>query len=192
MADKNKDSGRDTGRLWGTIVYPDSAPADWLELLEGLHIPCYVSPLHDKDDGKPHFHVFMIFEGQKSRNVFRNIIAVFGGVGAELVHHKTAYLMYLCHLATDDKHTYDKADVRTLSGALAYEEAIQEMETSKYNVIDEMIAWCYDNSCSYFAELVNYAREFRRDWFKVLVDKNCYLIWQYIRSNALMDSQQCE
>ena len=52
-------------RYWTFLIYPDSAPKNWYELLEELHLPTCVSPLHDRDvnpDGeikKPHYHVMI-------------------------------------------------------------------------------------------------------------------------------------
>ena len=31
------------------LVYPDSAPVDWIEILRAQKVPVIVSPLHDKD-----------------------------------------------------------------------------------------------------------------------------------------------
>ena len=57
---------------YATIVYPESAPSDWMNILEEQHIQALISPLHDKDidkEGnpkKPHYHVVLIFESLKS------------------------------------------------------------------------------------------------------------------------------
>ena len=51
------------GRDWTFIVYPESAPLDWRNILDETHIKWIESPLHDKDfnaDGtlkKPHWHI---------------------------------------------------------------------------------------------------------------------------------------
>lgn len=56
-----KRSGRT--RNFATVVYPESAPEDWINKLEELHVAVLVSPLHDKDINpsgepkKPHYHV---------------------------------------------------------------------------------------------------------------------------------------
>ena len=56
-------------RQWTIVVYPESAPADWRDKLNGLQ--WVESPLHDKDtnpDGsvkKQHWHI-MIFLDRKS------------------------------------------------------------------------------------------------------------------------------
>ncbi len=36
-------------RNFTTIVYPESAPENWMEILGELFIPSLVSPLHDRD-----------------------------------------------------------------------------------------------------------------------------------------------
>lgn len=48
------------------ILYPDSAPADWTIQLEQLQIAfCWC--LHDKDDAKPHIHVFILGDYPKKK-----------------------------------------------------------------------------------------------------------------------------
>ena len=42
----NNGTGRT--RSYATVVYPESAP-DFLERLNDLKVPCFVSPLHDKE-----------------------------------------------------------------------------------------------------------------------------------------------
>ena len=55
-------------RNFATVVYLESAPADWMERLDQHHIAALVSPLHDKDknpSGEPkkaHYHVLLMFE----------------------------------------------------------------------------------------------------------------------------------
>ena len=176
MAEKQQ-----TSRTWATIVYPESSADDWIDTLEQLHIPCYVSPLHDQEKGKSHYHVVMIFQGQKNQENIKSIVKVFGGVGQELVHHKKAYLRYLCHLDSLDKHKYDISEVKVLSGAEEYKKVIDDEEVSKYDLMAEMVDWCKENTVV-FADLVDYAKKERSDWFRVLVDKNSHLIWEYIKS----------
>lgn len=42
-------TGRGRTRNFGTVVYPESAPENWQTILSELCIPCFISPLHDKD-----------------------------------------------------------------------------------------------------------------------------------------------
>lgn len=55
---KKKDERRRTN-VFATIVYPESAPADWIQIIKDTHVPTLISPLHDKDilpDGSPKKH----------------------------------------------------------------------------------------------------------------------------------------
>ena len=36
-------------RNWTFLIYPESAPNDWFEILQNTGLPFAVSPLHDKD-----------------------------------------------------------------------------------------------------------------------------------------------
>ena len=69
----------DRARTWTFIVYPESAPQNWRELLDECHVSWVESPLHDKDvnpDGtvkKPHWHIILLFDGNKSYEQVKEI-----------------------------------------------------------------------------------------------------------------------
>ena len=71
MADK-KSRGSDRTRNWTIVLYPESAPTDWRDILDEEHIEWVESPLHDRDvnaDGelkKAHIHLLLMFGGVKS------------------------------------------------------------------------------------------------------------------------------
>ena len=48
------------------ILYPESAPTDWTMQLEQLRI-AFTWCLHDKDDAKPHIHVFILGDYPKKK-----------------------------------------------------------------------------------------------------------------------------
>lgn len=179
----------DRGRIWATIVYTDSVSDDWMKKLEDLLVPAYVSPLHDKDDCKPHYHVMVLFDGQKGRKQVVELFKSFGGVGCEYVQSKSAYLAYLCHLKSEGKYKYSIEDVKALNGVTSYQKAIEDISVDKYELVSEMIDWCKQQNVVSFAVFVDYARVERKDWLKVLVDRNSHLIWQYIKSRAWSNSK---
>ena len=86
MKKENKKDDRSTN--WATVVYPDSAPDNWLQILRDMLIPCFVSPLHDQDynaDGepkKPHYHVQFCFDSnsKRSRDQIKELTDQIGGV----------------------------------------------------------------------------------------------------------------
>lgn len=57
-----KDMEKKRTRNYATVVYPESAPADWIRLLQEQCVPALISPLHDKDlntDGTPKKSIIM-------------------------------------------------------------------------------------------------------------------------------------
>ena len=168
-------------RIGACIIYDENLSIDEIVAkIEALHVECYLSPLHTDAD-KPHYHAVFLFDGQKTRDAFKKLVEGFG-VGAEKVNSKGAYLRYLCHLNTADKPTYDVKEVRSLNGAKPYEEAIED-STSKYVLVGEMVDYISSTRTS-FAGLVDYARAYRQDWFRLLVDSNSRLLGEYIRSKC--------
>ena len=180
---KTKD-GR--SRNYATVVYPESAPADWIDRLASFVIPCYVSPLHDSDvnpTGEPkkeHYHVLFCFEGKKSKEQISQIVETIGGVGCESVNSLRGYARYLCHLDNPEKHQYSIDDVKSFGGA-DYITAIN-LVTDKYKCIKEMIDYCKTNKVYVYADLLEYCSENRSDWFRVLCDNGTVVMKEYLKS----------
>ncbi|SUO03188.1 Plasmid replication protein [Faecalicoccus pleomorphus] len=72
-------------RHWMYIVYPESAPKDWMQQLEATGVKFAVSPLHDKDklvDGKykkKHWHLILIFDGPTTFMTAASYIGITNG-----------------------------------------------------------------------------------------------------------------
>ena len=173
-------------RNFATVVYPESAPEGWQELLAEQFVPSFISPLHDSDINptgeakKPHYHVMLMFEGKKSLEQAKDVIASFGGVGCEVVNSLRGYSRYLCHLDNPEKHQYSPEDVRSLCGA-DYVGACS-LVIDKYKAIREMIAFCKETGLVSYADLLEYAAVERFDWFRVLCDSGTVVIKEYLKS----------
>ena len=102
------------GRNWTIIVYPDSAPDDWRDQLDQLHIQWIESPLHDKDtnpDGtvkKAHWHVLLLFDGNKSYQQVKDITAKLNTVNPQRVESARGMVRYMVHLDNPEKYQYDE------------------------------------------------------------------------------------
>lgn len=111
-------------RNFGCVVYPDSAPENWMDIISDMHVPCFISPLHDHDIGleneliKPHYHVMFMFKCEKSLYEFKEFFSSFGGVGCYIVFSVRGYAEYMCNLGCPDKnYQYNPADVKSFAGA---------------------------------------------------------------------------
>lgn len=168
------------------MVYPESAPENWREILADLHIPALVSPLHNRDlDAKgefkkTHYHVMLLYDGMKTQAQATEAFRKIGGVGAEMIASVRAYARYLIHADNPDKAQYDAKEVSAYSGA-NYLDLIS-LPADKYTAIAEMIDFAEENGVLSFAELVLYARKNRKDWFRILCDSGSVMLIQYMKS----------
>lgn len=118
MADKQQRT-----RNYATIIYEDCAPANWREIIESWHVPCFISPLHDKDinpNGEPkkaHRHVQLLFDNVKTAQQAIDLFKQINGVGCEVINSARSYARYLCHLDNPDKYQYSPSDVVQIGGA---------------------------------------------------------------------------
>lgn len=173
-------------RNFATVVYPESAPSDWMDVLSDTHIPAFISPIHDSDVNptgeikKAHFHVMIMFEGKKSKEQANEIFNVIGGVGCEVVNTIRGYARYLCHLDNPDKSQYKIDDVRALSGA-DYMGTIG-LSIDKYKALHEMQDFCSSNLIFSFADLADYCANNRFDWYRVLCDCGAFYMKTYLRA----------
>lgn len=187
MSKEKKSSGTGRTRNFATIVYPESAPDNWISLLEEQFVPAFISPLHCEDLNptgeakKPHYHVILMFEGVKTIEQAQEIFDIIGGVGCTKVNSLRGYARYLCHLDNvGDKAVYNTSDVISLCGA-DYDSVIG-LSTDKYKAIGEMMDFCEDNNITSYWQLILYARTNNQGWFRVLCDNGTVVIKEYLKS----------
>ena len=166
---QRKKSATTRTRIFATVVYPESAPEDWRERLEGEHVKAMVSPLHCNDVlptgelKKEHWHVLWRYEGVKTPAQAQELVDLIGGAGAvEIVADYRGYARYLCHLDSPDKAQYDPEDVQCFGGEDWAEVALSEAERTDAQ-LDEIEDWIDDSGCVSYVALCRYARKQRPD-----------------------------
>lgn len=110
-------------RYWACVVYPDSAPEDWRDVLKISGLRCAISPLHDKDINptgepkKPHWHVLLCWDGPTTfsnakRFVRENLNAP---IPQELKSVRGMY-NYFSHKDNPEKAQYDEKAIGHING----------------------------------------------------------------------------
>lgn len=189
MSSKNS-SGASYGtgrtRNYATVVYPDSASENWIDIVAESKIPIFVSPLHDQDlnpngeKKKAHYHVMIMFESVKTKEQAEELIKTFSGVGCEVINSVRGYARYLCHLDNPEKHQYSIDDVKAFGGA-DYIHAIGTA-ADKAKACREMIQWIEENDIVSYRDLMSYASINRSDWFDALITNSSMAMIEYIKS----------
>lgn len=181
-------------RNFATVVYPESAPENWKDILTEQFVPSFISPLHDRDINpggeakKAHYHVMIMFDGVKTFEQAQSIFSLIGGVGCEVVQSMRGYARYLCHLDNPEKVQYSADDVKSLCGA-DYASAIG-LATDKYKALGEMQDFCEQYNVVSFYLLSKYARTHRTDWYRILCDCGSVYMREYLKSKQWSQAQE--
>jgi len=147
-------------RQWTIVVYPDSAPQNWREKLNGLQ--WVESPLHDKDinaDGtvkKSHWHIMIMFDGKKSYEQVKEIADTLNGASPQYVQHITGMIRYFAHLDNPEKAQYDKAGI--IGHGIDVSKYL-ESEDDIDKLMQEIEIFCEENSITEYAALVRASRQ---------------------------------
>lgn len=175
-------------RNFATVIYPESAPADWRQRLNDQHVPALVSPLHDQDTDegsgkkkKPHYHVLLMFETPKDFETdIKPIFDEIGGVGRENVKSKRGYARYLCHLDNPEKAQYDKSLVAAYGGA-DYS-AVVHLPSDDVQMVRDIMDFVRVNGLYSFAEVLDVCAKVNEDWFNLLITSRGYIVREYVKS----------
>lgn len=187
MSEKSKEKDTRT-RNWTIVLYPESVPENWRDIIDAWHIEWVESPLHDKDinaDGepkKPHWHILLMFGGVKSYEQVMELIEPLNCPIAKRCHNAKSLVRYMAHLDNPDKAQYNIKDVIS-HGGVDVADLLKPSSSERYTYIKEMKIWCSENDITEFEDLFSYAADERfDDWFPLLCDNCCYVMTQFLKS----------
>ena len=172
---------------WAFLFYRESAPENYLEILEDLHIPFILSPWHDKDINrktgelkKAHKHGAFFFDSLKSYSQVSELIKdkLMGPAHVEPIMSPKGMYDYFVHAENPEKSQYDIKDIETGCG----------FELDKFlinNNNDDFLSTIIDvidkKNFTEFNHLVRYAREENSALLRLIVDKT-YFFAKYLDS----------
>ena len=175
-------------RNWTFLVYPESAPENWRDILDDEHIQWVESPLHDKDDNadgdqkKPHWHILVLFEGKKSYEQVRELTDKLHATIPQKTASAKGLVRYMAHLDNPEKFQYDKGAIIG-HGGVDVAEYLKPTSSSRYQLIGEMMDYVREQNITELEDLAYYARTERfDDWFPLLCDSSAYIMGEFIKS----------
>ena len=184
-------------RSFNWIMYTESLPANWADVLDSLHVPICCA-VHDSDTWteydqekdpahvagtlkKEHIHGLACFEGKKSVKQMLDMLSPIGVQFVEPTHNVQAFTRYLLHMDNPEKAQYDKGCLITFGGFIPdFSRTIPSSEVQK--IMGEIADFISEKGITEFSELWFYARENEPDWFTVLNNGKAYVINQVIKS----------
>ena len=144
-------------RNWTFIIYPESAPDNYFEILQQTGLPFAISPLHDRDFNptgerkKSHYHVIVCFPGPTTYNQVLKLVESLGSnVPPKKVLSIIGIYRYFTHEDNPEKFQYNESDIRVSNGFdiqnysdLTTSQTIMILKTLQKIIIDRKI---YDYS----------------------------------------------
>lgn len=164
-------------RNWGGVVYPESAPVDWKEILtiKGLTWAC--SPKHDQDvdptgdPKKEHYHIILSFPGPTTDKTVNDIMKELNQPIAIPLESVRGYYRYFTHMDNPDKFQYDPKDIELYNG-FDVTEILNNFEVTKH--MQAIQKYIMDNNVTEYAVLMD-----------MLFTTEQFDLWQVASSHTL-------
>lgn len=155
------------GRHFAYVVYPESAPADWIEQLQQTGLSFVVSPLHDKDVDptgtlkKPHYHIIISWGNTTTYRAARGLCDKIRCPRPQMLKSPNAMYRYMQHLDNPDKYQY--TDIPT-----TYNGWVRPLNAADVAQLKrEIWGMVYTNDCQEYGELLMVCVEHGSEYFDV-------------------------
>lgn len=112
----------DKNRHWTFVMYPDSLPENYLEILQQTGLEVAISPLHNKDLDqekelkKSHYHVLLCFPGPTTYKKVLSITSKLNATVPQRVLSVKGIYRYFTHKDNPEKYQYDEQEIVCLNG----------------------------------------------------------------------------
>lgn len=176
---------------WECVVWKKSLESK--DLIYDFRVKGYLSPLHDKDGGEPHYHWILCFDSLKSYDQIMDMINESGLSSAvntvRYVRDLTSSARYLCHLDERKKFHYDPEYVECIGGT-SYSKYL-EYETDKALEDLSLIELIKKYRIRSYTQLVDYCIYVAKQHYRSVVGR-CGFWSAYIRGMNDPISQEAE
>lgn len=172
---------------WAFLLYQDSAPENYLDILEEMHIPFVLSPWHNKDVDKEtgefkkaHKHGALFFESLKSYSQVSELLTEKLNTPAhvEIVMSPKGMYDYFTHAENPDKTLYNIEEIESGCG-FELDKFLIEHNSGLF--LETVIDVITENNFTEFEDLVRYAR-FNDNSLLGLIIERTYFFTKFLDS----------
>ncbi|MFZ2483139.1 replication protein [Streptococcus parauberis] len=165
---------------WAFLIYKESVPENYLEVLEDLHVPYILSPWHDKDINKEtgefkksHKHGALYFESLKSYSQVSEMLTekLNSPSHIEVIMSPKGMYDYFTHAENPDKTLYDINDIESGCG-FELDKFITSNNSDEF--LSQVIDIIEENNFTEFNKLVHYARKEDKLLLALIIDKTYF------------------
>lgn len=155
------------GRHFAFVVYPESAPEDWIEQLKQTGLAFVVSPLHDKDinaDNTPkkaHYHVIVSWGNSTTYRSARGLCDTLNCPIPQMLKNCNGMYRYLTHKDNPDKYQYKEQPK-------CYNGWVRPLDNADVeNIKKEIWKMVYTEDCQEYGELTMVCEERGAEYFEI-------------------------
>lgn len=190
---------------WAFLLYKESAPENYLDILEEMQVPYILSPWHDQDVDKKtgellkaHKHGALFFDSLKSYTQVSELLTenLNTPKKVQIVLSPKGMLDYFTHAQNPDKTPYNAEDIESGAG-FDLDQFLVEQQSGRF--INEVIDLINDYNFTEFQDLVIYARHNdprlltlimnRTYFFTKFIESKRYRASRYIKDVTIIDQE---
>lgn len=179
---------------WAFLLYKESAPENYIDILEEMQVPYILSPWHDQDVDKKtgellkaHKHGALFFDSLKSYTQVSELLAenLNTPKKVQIVLSPKGMLDYFTHAQNPDKTPYNAEDIESGAG-FDLDQFLVEQQSGRF--INEVIDLINDYNFTEFQDLVIYARH-NDPRLLTLIMNRTYFFTKFIESKRYRESR---
>ena len=179
---------------WAFLLYKESAPENYLDILEEMQVPYILSPWHDQDVDKKtgellkaHKHGALFFDSLKSYTQVSELLTenLNTPKRVQIVFSPTGMFDYFTHAQNPDKTPYNAEDIESGAG-FDLDQFLVEQQSGRF--INEVIDLINDYNFTEFQDLVIYARH-NDPRLLTLIMNRTYFFTKFIESKRYRASR---
>ena len=180
---------------WAFLLYQESAPENYLDILEEMHIPFVLSPWHDKDVNKEtgefkkaHKHGVLFFESLKSYTQVSELLTEKLNTPShvEIVMSPKGMYDYFIHAENPDKTLYSIDEIESGCGFELEQFLITNNNEEYLSTVIDIIE---EHNFTEFNNLVRYARVENPSLLNLIINKT-YFFAKYLDSRRYSDKRR--
>ena len=181
---------------WTFLIYKESAPEDYLNVLEEMHVPFILSPWHDKDINrstgefkKAHKHGALFFETLKSYTQVSELLQEKLNTPAhiEVVMSPKGMYDYFIHAENPEKTRYNIEDIESGCGF----ELDKFLAENNPDLLKQVYEVMRDSGLREFADFTDLIAEQFPDLLLCVFDKS-YFFKIYLDSKRYIKTERKE
>ena len=180
---------------WAFLIYQESAPDNYLDVLEEMHIPFVLSPWHDRDVNKEtgefkkaHNHGVLFFESLKSYTQVSELLTEKLNTPShvEVVMSPKGMYDYFIHAENPDKTLYSIDEIESGCGFELEQFLITNNNEEYLSTVIDIIE---EHNFTEFNNLVRYARVENPSLLNLIINKT-YFFAKYLDSRRYSDKRK--